>query len=64
MKRETNPGLKALHKKGTLYAPKQISWRRAYALQSLGFATVYPFHNRWQGRVRITEKGTEEAMRV
>jgi hypothetical protein len=55
------PGLTLLHRKGTLLAPVDISWRRAAKLVKNGLATLYPFHNRWQGKVDITEKGRSVA---
>jgi hypothetical protein len=40
-----------------LLVPKQISWRRASALVRPGYATLYPFYDRWLGRLQITDKG-------
>jgi hypothetical protein len=46
-----------LLKDGSLLVPKQISWRRAAQMEKLGHATIYPFHQRWLGRLDITEAG-------
>lgn len=60
-KREAFPGLAKLARLGAMTAPKQISWKRAQKLKQLGFATIYPFHNRWQGYVEITQAGRDFA---
>ena len=46
-----------LLKDGSLLVPKQISWRRAAQMEKLGHATIYPFHQRWLGRLDLTELG-------
>lgn len=56
------PGLSALAKAGSLLVPTQISWRRATRIVKAGLATMYPFHQRWQGRVDITEAGRQRAV--
>lgn len=51
------PGLAELAKTGSLLVPTNISWRKAQRLVGAGLATIYPFHQRWQGRLDITDKG-------
>lgn len=46
-----------LARDGHLLVPKQISWRRAAQLVTLGHATLYPFHERWLGKLSITDLG-------
>lgn len=53
----TDTEKRALLLDGHLLVPKQISWRRAAQLEKLGYATIYPFHQRWLGRLDLTEAG-------
>lgn len=55
------PGITALAKRGSLLVPTQISWRRANRLVVARMATIYPFHERWLGRVDVTERGRAAA---
>lgn len=48
---------------GMMLVPTEISWRRASAIQRRGWGTVYPFHQRWQGRLDITDLGRQELQR-
>jgi hypothetical protein len=36
---------------GHLLVPTQISWRHAQQFVAAGRATLYPFHERWLGRL-------------
>jgi hypothetical protein len=49
--------LGTLAKRGPLLVPKQISWRRANTLVKRQWAELYPFHERWLGRLTITDAG-------
>lgn len=51
------PGISKLAAAGSLLIPKQISWRRAKRIQAAGAGTIYPFHERWLGRIDITPAG-------
>lgn len=57
------PGLSTLNRKKSLLVPTDISWRRAHRLVRAGLATIYPFHQRWQGRIDITDLGRSIASR-
>lgn len=56
-----NADLKRLAKNGQLVAPRQLSKVRAQALVKRGWATVYPFHQRWNLRLTITAEGKAAA---
>lgn len=47
------PGITKLRRNGFLLVPQQISWTRAHRIVKAGFATIYPFHRRWQGRIDL-----------
>lgn len=53
----TEPQRRAVTRQGHLLVPKQISWRRAAQLEKRGLATIYPFHQRWLGRLDLTDAG-------
>ena len=42
---------------GSALVPTEVSWRIAEKMKRLGWATLYPFHERWLGRMEITEAG-------
>ncbi|CDX26782.1 hypothetical protein MPL3356_60550 [Mesorhizobium plurifarium] len=44
-------------KLGHLLVPTHISWRRATQFMRLGYGAIDPFHQRWQGRLDLTEAG-------
>ena len=44
---------------GHLLVPTQISWRKADRLSALGIGTIYPFHQRWLGRIYLTCNGRQ-----
>jgi len=48
---------KRAFRRGFLIVPREISWRRADKLVRDGLATIYPFHERWQGRLDLTRAG-------
>lgn len=37
--------------------PQDVSWRKVDKIKSLGWATLDPFHRRWQGCVVLTDAG-------
>ncbi len=49
--------LQRLRHDGDLLVPRHISWRRAAVLVRHGYATLYPFHQRWLGKLDITPAG-------
>lgn len=46
-----------LQRREVLFVPTQISWRRAQQFVGRGWATLYPFHERWLGRLDVTPLG-------
>jgi hypothetical protein len=49
--------LRRLGRQGFMLVPTDISWRRAASIERKGWATCYPFHHRWQGKLTITDAG-------
>jgi hypothetical protein len=51
--------LRKLLERGCLLVPTHISWRRADQLVRIGLCTLYPFHQRWQGRLDLSAAGRD-----
>ena len=46
---------------GECLVPTELSWRRADQLVKASFATINPHHQRWLGKLTLTDSGRARA---
>lgn len=50
--------------KGEALVPAEISWRVASSFVRRGWGTLNPFHERWLGKITLTEAGRRALARL
>ncbi|GJE29782.1 hypothetical protein [Methylobacterium organophilum] len=48
---------RVLLRTGECLVPRDLSWRRAEILRARGWASTNPFHQRWLGKLTLTQAG-------